>query len=172
MCAILDASVVHKVFGSGSSTECPPVGRQFLAWLDSGKGLLVIGGKAKDELYQNGNFERWARQESQAGRLVAYEEQMSRTKMRLASIVEYDGTEIGAETRRIEEQKSRGQMRLVSNDLHIIALARVSGARLLYSEDWSLQQDFKNEHLVPKPRGKVYSNKAHQHLLDQNLCRQ
>ncbi|MDD9819375.1 MAG: type II toxin-antitoxin system VapC family toxin [Nitrospira sp.] len=162
MCAILDANVVHMVFGSSSSTE----GKRFLKWLDSRKGRLVIGGKAKDELYQNGDFEQWARDESRAGRLVAYDRESKR--MRFASVVEYDDTEIEAETLKIEEQK----LPFESNDLHIIALARVSGARLLYSRDGKLQKDFKNEHLVHSPRGKVYSKEAHQHLLDQNLCRQ
>ena len=43
-----------------------------------------------------------------------------------------------------------------SDDPHIIALAQVSGARLLYSNDKSLQQDFKNKDLINNPRGKVY----------------
>lgn len=150
MCAILDASVVHKVFGSSSSIELPPVGMQFFKWLDSGKGRLVIGGDLKTELYRNGKCREWVDQGILAG-LVA----------------EYD-RETVAEARRLKKQK----LRLASNDLHVIALARVSGARLLYSEDWSLQQDFKNEHLVHSPRGKVYSKEDHQHLLDETLCRQ
>ena len=32
-----------------------------------------------------------------------------------------------------------------SNDLHVLALAQVSGARLLYSNDLSLHQDFETE---------------------------
>lgn len=162
MCAILDASVLNMVFGPSLSTE----GTQFFKWLNSGKGRLVIGGKTKVELYQNGNFARWAKQQVLAARLVSHGRESK--KMRFASVVEYDDTAIEAETRRIEKQK----LLFESNDLHVIALARVSGARLLYSKDGKLQQDFKNEHLVHSPRGKVYSNKAHQHLLDQNLCRQ
>ena len=44
-----------------------------------------------------------------------------------------------------------------SDDPHILALAVVSGARLLYSNDRLLQHDFKNPALINQPRGKVYS---------------
>jgi len=163
MCAILDANVVTKVFGSRSSTE----GRQFFDWLDSRKGRLVIGGKVKRELYQHGDFERWARDESRAKRLVAYDRESK--KMRFASVVEYNDTEIEAEILKIKEQK----LPFDSNDLHVIALARVSGARLLYSEDKFLRKDFKKKHLVNSPRGKLYSKANHKRLVNQkDLCRQ
>ncbi len=66
-----------------------------------------------------------------------------------------------------------------SNDTHVIALAQISGARLLYSNDMALHKDFRNKSLIDKPRGKVYStNKrkdftsAQEKLLnDRNLCR-
>lgn len=44
-----------------------------------------------------------------------------------------------------------------SDDTHIIALAQISGARLLFSNDKALHQDFKNKELINNPRGKVYS---------------
>ena len=66
-----------------------------------------------------------------------------------------------------------------SNDEHVIALAQVSGARLLYSGDGDLRKDFKNKELIDHPRGKVYSTEensrflpGHKRLLGQkNLCR-
>ena len=45
-----------------------------------------------------------------------------------------------------------------SNDQHVIALAIVSGARLLYSNDRRLQRDFKDRRLIDPP-GKVYSTR-------------
>lgn len=65
-----------------------------------------------------------------------------------------------------------------SNDIHIIALARVSGARLLFSNDTALHKDFRNKDLIDQPRGKVFSTlkskqftKAHKYLLEnRNLC--
>ena len=44
----------------------------------------------------------------------------------------------------------------MSNDFHIIALAQLAGARMLYSRDRELHQDFRNSKLVDRPRGKVY----------------
>ena len=66
-----------------------------------------------------------------------------------------------------------------SNDAHVLALAQVSGARLLYSNDQTLQRDFKNSKLIKNPRGNVYTtlrNKnvapSHRRLLGRtNICR-
>ena len=58
----------------------------------------------------------------------------------------------------------------MSNDLHILALARVSGARLLHTGDLRLMQDFKNRDIIKGPRGKVYSGQQNTSLLKQNVC--
>jgi len=70
------------------------------------------------------------------------------------------------ETHRLKKQKQSKKMQFSSNDLHVLALARVSGARLLYSEDRKLQRDF-----TKILRGKVYSKVDHQHLFKKRLCR-
>ena len=65
-----------------------------------------------------------------------------------------------------------------SDDPHLLALAQVSGARLLYSNDSDLQDDFKNRRLIDNPRGRVYSTRVnrqftrvHRRLLQRNdLC--
>ena len=44
-----------------------------------------------------------------------------------------------------------------SNDHHMLALAIVSGSRLLYSNDKDLQKDFGNIQLLGSPKGRVYS---------------
>ncbi len=60
-----------------------------------------------------------------------------------------------------------------SDDPHVIALARVSGARVVCTEDQALQTDFKNRDLVPAPKGKIYKNANHAHVLGHNsLCRE
>ncbi|MHC9542045.1 MAG: hypothetical protein AB9903_21260 [Vulcanimicrobiota bacterium] len=67
------------------------------------------------------------------------------------------------------EQQNIIERRLpfVSNDLHIIALARISGARILCSHDQALHSDFTDKSLLSKPRGRVYQNAEHRHLLRQ-----
>ncbi len=57
-----------------------------------------------------------------------------------------------------EENELKG-LKCKSNDVHVLALARASGARLLYSHDNALGEDFKNRDLMPTKvhkRGKVY----------------
>lgn len=44
-----------------------------------------------------------------------------------------------------------------SDDPHIVALALVSGARLLYSNDRDLMDDFRDQKLIGDPPGRVYS---------------
>ena len=142
MCAILDASVVHKVFGDNR----PEAGQKFFEWLDSGKGKLVVGGKLLRELERT-PIREWLQQALLAG---------------LAA--QPDNGEVDRRTRALEEAKS-----CQSDDPHVIALAQVSGARLLYSEDNRLQQDFKDPALIDNPRGKVYTGQ--QHLLrGADLC--
>jgi hypothetical protein len=57
-----------------------------------------------------------------------------------------------------------------SNDLHVLGLACASGARILFSRDEPLHADFKNKHIIPQPRGKIYTSKKHERLLDEIGC--
>ena len=83
----------------------------------------------------------------------------------------------GAVEARTEELRRRDVCR--SDDEHVVALALVSGARLLYTNDAALIDDFKNREVVAAPRGKVYTTvkddrvtKTHRRLLaDRTLCR-
>ena len=63
-----------------------------------------------------------------------------------------EDTEVDERTRELQ-----GGAVLRSNDPHVIALAQVSGSRLLYSRDGDLQKDFKDRSLIDSPRGSVYS---------------
>ena len=153
MCAILDANVVHEVF----ATDGHDAGRRFFDWINTGRGRLVIGGKLTVELSRASNkFRQWAKIARIKGR------------MRIVQDSEVD--------QRGEELAQAGNY--LSNDLHIIALAQISGARLLYSKDEALHKDFTNKKLIDHPRGKIYStsrggdySKNHQRLLEaRSLC--
>ena len=58
-------------------------------------------------------------------------------------------------------------------DAHIIAIALVEKkARLLFSSegkkgDNNLQKDFTNSNIINNPKGNIYKNKSHEHLLQQ-----
>jgi len=132
MCAILDNDVCAEVFGNKRT----PAGEGFLDWLDS-KGHLVSGGQNKSELDGNNTFQAWWQQATLAGK---------------ATLVNHN--QVTQLQRQLENKKA-----CRSNDAHIIALAQISGARLLYSNDGPLASDFKDRSLIPNPRGRVYSTK-------------
>jgi predicted nucleic acid-binding protein len=70
----------------------------------------------------------------------------------------------------VERENMDGLPTLRSNDAHIIALARASGARVLCSADGALGADFKDKTFVDKPRGKVFKRmRDHEHLI-RNGC--
>ena len=152
MCAIVDANVAHEVFGPSA----PPAGEKFLDWLSKKRGRLVVGGKLLDELTSSKNFREWARELALAGKMHTVDRK--------------------AVTARTDQVQSEGAC--ASDDPHVIALAQVSGARLLYSNDRRLQEDFKNPRLIHDPEGKVYSTRkssefrpAHKKLLGRrDLC--
>ena len=133
MCAIVDANVAHDVFGA----DRPEAGVKFFQWISSGNGRLVAGGKLLEELNRTSARE-WARQALNAGLIRNVPE-----------------THVDA---RMEELRNEGAIR--SDDPHVLALAQISGARLLYSNDRALQQDFGNRKLIDNPPGKIYSTHA------------
>ncbi len=130
MCAILDNSVAGIVF----QPDRPAGAREFLRWVEKGSGRLVVGGKLLRELAENHSVRTWLRQAILSGRAVKIPD-----------------ARVQAET---DSLAAAGSCR--SNDEHVVALARVSGARLLYADDQLLEQDFKTRRLLDDPRGKVY----------------
>ena len=139
MCAIVDANVAGRFFDSPPDPELLPLWK----WIDDGKGVLVVGGRLLDELEAINRAAEVIRTWAQAG---------------LVGLVPKE--EVEAETRAVEATG-----RCVSDDEHIIALARASGARLLCSADQSLHADFRNRELISDPRGAIYQNSSHTHLL-------
>ena len=148
MCAILDANAVHQVFGH----DRPPAGIYFFDWIESKKGKLAVGGELREELYKTG-CDEWLRGAILAGDVKYIDDKVVDRK---AETLKDDGL-------------------CLSNDHHVIALAQLSGARLLYSNDTKLRNDFKNRELISE--GKIYSTlrsgkltSAHKTLLRQSAC--
>ena len=146
MCAILDANVIHEVFGDNQSEA----GEQFYKWLTDRNGRIVVCKKLLEEMcLASNNFTEWADEALRSGKMRREENQVRET---------------------VEFLRKSGECK--SNDHHIIALARISGARVLYSRDRDLHQDFKNKQLINRPRGSIYSSPGHKHLLEKpDLCR-
>ena len=138
MCAILDANSWPEVF----SSDKPPAGEAFRDWLRRQRGFLVLGGKLRTEVTTGVKRKLQIQQLQLSGTVVPIP----------------DAPVNAAET----ALKADGSC--VSDDQHIIALAQVSGARLLYSKDRALHSDFTNPKILS--RGKVYSTMSSTELTD------
>lgn len=139
MCVIIDANVAHE-FGS-----IPPHrgARPVMEWIANKNGRIAIGGKLSEELFKT-RIKRWMLE-----------------LIRNGSAVQYPNDKINSEAGGLDRAGS-----CTSDDSHIIALARRSGSRLLYTKDAKIQQDFKNKRLLDRPRGKIYSSRRNQDLLE------
>ena len=80
------------------------------------------------------------------------------------------GRAIEVKAERLHEEETALAEQIVSDDPHVLALARVSGARLLYTNDANLMADFKNKRLIDDPRGSVYTRAANAHLFRRAVC--
>ena len=146
VCLIVDSCVVAQVINAEPDTDYFPVLQWLLSRTVTGK-IVMGGGLGREATFQPGTHaSRFLRQLRQAGRL-----------------------------RRISDDEVDQDERIVirlgicrSNDTHVIALARVSGARVLCTNDGNLMQDMANRALVSRPRGKTYRNTSHTHLLGHN----
>jgi hypothetical protein len=136
MCIIVDANVGHEFYPLSDDA------RVVYRWLQDGNGVIVVGGRVRRELFNTG-FRRIVRTLQLAGRLF-----------------QCDDAQVDA-----QETKVGHEFELRSDDPHVIALARVSRARVLFSRDQDLHADFCNGQILNKPRGRVYQNRSHEHLL-------
>ncbi|MCI0459092.1 MAG: type II toxin-antitoxin system VapC family toxin [Gemmataceae bacterium] len=145
MCIIIDANVAHK-FGQPPHDDVIPV----VSWLLNRKhrNQAVIGGRLRKELRDAGQtIQRFLIRLARAGRLVDVpDEEVNAEEEVVRKLFEEEGIE-GAD------------------DPHILALARVSGARLLISHDKSsrLHELFKDNRFVKG--GKIYQKPSHKGLL-------
>ncbi|SRR6266568_1274863 len=141
MCLILDTDIVHKVFPLPSA-DFEPVHRALMG----GHAKCFYGGGLTREYQQMVSFRRLLLRLDQQG--IARQ---------------FDDSRVDS-----EEKKLRGRGVCQSNDAHVLALAIVSKARLLCSEDEALGEDFTNPEILSKPRGNIYKRAEHAHLIRQH----
>ena len=133
MCAIVDTNVYHEVFSTGSQSDA---GRYFYDWLiRRNGGTIVSGGEHLRELNRIADFKRVFAERLQAGRARRIPDE-----------------DVDSETDRL-----RSQGACSSNDEHVLALALVSGARLLFTNDNALQDDFRDRQIVGGTQGRIYT---------------
>jgi len=145
LCVIIDASIAGLAFAVPPRADFKPL----WYWITHQDGKLVFGGRLANEL----------RRLPGARRLIVQ-------LWRSGSALEVPLRDVDSEERQV-----RGLRLCRSNDPHVIALARVSGARVLCTNDSDLEADFKNRELVPAPRGSIYKTASHKGLLKHNkIC--
>lgn len=150
MCLIIDANVAGNYSREGRNPD-----RDLIeSWLKRG-GRIASGGRLQAELARSERMLRLMRDYQQ------------KTWMFLYSESEIDAA--AAEIRLLPME---------SDDVHIVALARTSGARLLYTLDGTargdkLMRDFRDPRLLPgrsrRLRGKIFrgaARTAHRRLLE------
>lgn len=136
MCLIVDACVSHEVFGQRS-----PRTDKIWEWLQK-DGRLACGGRLLTELQHSRN----------GLRLLA--ELRRQSKLQTARQDQVDA----------EETLIRALPALRSNDPHVLAVARLTGARTLFTSDGQLMDDFRDRDLVSPP-GRIFSKHTQTSLL-------
>ena len=135
---IIDANVAAALSANPLHSDAHPVKQS----VEEKRLRIAIGGRLTTELI-SARLRHWLSELIRSG-----------------SVLQYRSKQINQEVRNVERMGV-----CVSNDTHIIALARVSGVRLLYSHDHKLHRDFACKRLVQK--GKIYQSRKHSHLLRQ-----
>ena len=143
MCIIIDANKMGTFLSEPVSTDAAPVHR----WLNRG-GTVVYstGGKFDAEIG-------------------------SSAKAKLTDYVKAGKARFVPPARLAPHLRALTKLTTQSNDEHMLALALASGARLLYTADQALINDFTDHRIVNEPRGKVYKRAAHAALLTKAACR-
>ena len=151
LCSIVDADSADVIFG-----DDPPEGAaRFLRWLKQGRYRLVIGGRRLEkELQRTSRETQFFMAQAQAAGLLWIE----------------DWDSVNERETMLIQAGACG-----SNDEHIIAIAQISGARLLYSGDLRLHEDFRDPDLLNDPRGRIYPRSGSRRqqesiLLRDDLC--
>lgn len=144
MCMIIDSNRLGVFLSDQMAEDVKPIH----GWLNKGWGNLVYstGGAFADEV--GGRSRAKLARYAQAGR----------------------ATVIPASAFKDDESQLSDNSAVRSDDPHVLALARYSGARVLYTGDKALIDDFKNKQLIDKPRGKIYTGARNARLLTRSTC--
>ncbi len=144
MCVIIDANAAHK-FSAPPHADVKPV----VDWLTSPrkKGHTVVGGALKRELYKVGCIVRFFRVLKEAGRLIEIDDTL------------VDGEETIVAKLLIDLGYHK------ADDPHVLALARLSDARLLVTEDKrsQLMDAFRDKRIID-PKGRIYLRASKDHV--------
>ncbi len=143
MCVIIDTNKISAILDASDEASAA-----LLKWVNQGGSLVYATSGPYAEELKRVNFRP----------LLAFSR-----RARLYAVPPHELDEHVATLER--EGKCR------SNDLHVLALALASGARIFYTDDENLRKDIRNSEIFHKYRGHVYSQKKHRHLLSKENCK-
>ena len=144
MCIIVDANRLGDFLADPVKPDSAPIRK----WLDQGGGRLVYS--------TGGAFAR------EVGR---------RLRTKLSDYVRAGKASVIPADRFAEDERGlAGRADRRSDDPHVLALARATRVRLLYTNDPGLVADFTNKKFIDRPRGKIYSRAANARLLAKAAC--
>lgn len=144
MCIIIDTNQIVKFFNQPEHEDMKPVHR----WIRTTGRLLYSTGD---------NFERELKNSAKP---------MLRELSRAGHAVHVSDRTVSQEANRLRES----DLELKSpEDCHVLALARITKTRLLFTRDQKLHADFKNPNIIKG--GTIYQNKSHKGLLDRLVCK-
>lgn len=145
MCIIIDTNQIVKFFNQPEHEDMKPVHR----WIkNSGRLMYSTGDKFDHEL---NNLAKPKLQELSDAGLAVHVSDKS----------------VSDEANRLRDSN----LRIKSKDYHVLALARVTKTRLLFTRDQKLHADFKNRNVIPTKGGTIYQNKSHKGLLEKSACK-
>lgn len=128
MCIIVDVNRLGEML----SPDALPVAAQIRNWVES-EGRILVGGKLLREYRKVSIAGKWIAELLRSGRAILEKDEV-----------------ILKETRAIQDIGEA-----ISNDIHILALARAKNSRVVYTSDQNLATDFKNKALINGPAGRV-----------------
>ena len=137
MCLIVDANRLGDFLTEPPKDAVQPIRR----WLrGGGKIVYATGGKFADEIG-------------------------ARARAQLAEL-DRSGRAIYVPDEDVQPVVEQLEGHVRSDDPHVLALARSSGARVLYTHDQDLIDDFTDKDIINRPRGKVYVGENNSDLLE------
>lgn len=141
MCAIVDTSVANEAF----AVDANEAAQKFLEYVSQGKLKLTVGGsRLNDEFSTCGSqFLQWLSRALKFGFAVRVDDSA------------VDRTE--------EEIKNSGSCE--SDDEHVVALAKITGSKLVFTNDRDLQNDCKS---LLVPPAKIYTTNDERTKFDSN----
>lgn len=136
---IIDNNFIHKVFEKRS--DCTELWK--IMFGEKNKQItMILGGKLKREMF------------AQRQKLVTFTTWAQAGKLMIIPCEKVDAEEIIVK-----------KLSIRSDDPHVLALARIGCARVLCTDDDALINDFRDEKIIPRPKGKIYKSDSSKSIL-------